>query len=704
MTPDLSYLPGSSRPWPNSLQRWAEVLLLAVCYFVLARIGQVLAIPPGNVTPVWLPSGIIFFALLWRGYYLWPGIFLGAFIGNVWAYIDFSDLDIVQRSLISGTCNGIGDVICGLFGAVMVRRQMMKTVGYLSTRLAIAFLLAAALIGPLTSAVFGVGGLLWAGFIDAASAKMTLITWFTGDAVGVLVFASLLMAWWIPKDLLLVITRPAKAEFVGFGILFCLMLTISLVFAFRNYTFETGLPLMALLPMMGWSVLRLGVRWSFSMAAIVATASILVFFYLKEFTQLLQGDSNYQLLVMQSFVAVLMIATMLLSAITYQWADTFMAMKREKSRAENASRFKSNFLASISHELRTPMNGVIGFIDLLNGTNLTAVQGSYVRGVEQSSRHMMALIEELLDLSKAESGEVDIVKGRYSPRRLAEDLIRMFKPQADKVALPVNEDVAKEVPEWLYGDEKRIRQILLNFLSNALKFTTSGEIRLQIYTVKNNRIRFSVKDSGIGISELDQQMVFEPFRQAQHNQDYHGGTGLGLHICKRLVESMEGEIGVVSKSDSGSIFWFDLPLLVATEETGEGQQAQAGEEFKALDLHVLVADDNQVNLKVVTTMLKRLECSFVCAENGNQVLEIAKENKFDVILLDCMMPEMDGYQAAEFLSREPNINSHTPLVALTANVIEDNKEKCLRAGMTDFLSKPITLKSLYAALIRNSGK
>jgi len=701
MSPNLSFLPGSSAPLPNSQLQWLEVVGLAIVYFLLARIGQYLAIPPGNVTPVWLPSGVIFFALLWRGYYLWPGVFLGAFIGNVWAYIDLSSTEVTLRALMSGMFNGIGDCFCALVGAIAVRRELKKRIGYLSTRLVIAFLGAAVFLGPLLSAVFGVGGLWVASFIETSMALTTLITWFTGDAVGVLIIGSLLFAWWIPGDTLLVITKPSRLEYISFSLLLIFMLVLALSMIFQDLTFETGLPLMSLLPLMGWSVLRLGKRWSFSVAALIASTSIIVFVYISDVADLMPEMGNSQLLVMQSFVTVLMITTMLISAITYQWADTYLVMKRERNRAEEASRFKSNFLASISHELRTPMNGVIGFIDLLRGTDLSGVQASYVRGVEQSSRHMMTLIEELLDLAKAESGEVDIVLERYSPKDLVEGVINLFRPQSDNAGLDLSSDIATDVPACLYGDEQRIRQVLMNFVSNAIKFTTQGEVWVQIYKVSGDKVRFSVRDSGIGIAESDQQVIFQPFAQAAHNEEHHGGTGLGLHICKRLIESMGGEIGVESSSERGSIFWFDLPLHIGDEDSELDILPQQSKPiFAALNLHVLVADDNTVNMTVVTTMLKKLGCGFVCAENGQQVIDLARQEKFDAILLDCMMPEVDGYQAAENLTRQPNINSNTPIIALTANAIDDNRERCLRSGMVDFLSKPITMHSLNQVLVR----
>lgn len=703
MSPNLSFLPGSSDPLPRNVRHWLEILCLGICYFLLARIGQLLAIPPGNVTPVWLPSGIIFFALLWRGYYLWPGVFIGAFVGNIWAYIDFSSIDVTLRALMSGSFNGLGDCLCALLGAIAVRRQLKKRSGYLSTRIVVAFLVAAVFAGPLISALFGVSGLWLAGFVESAMVPTILITWFTGDAVGVLIIGSLLFAWWIPGDTLLTITRPARFEYLSFSVLFIFMLILSLTMVFQDMAFETGLPLMSLLPLMGWSVLRLGKRWSFSVSALIATTSIIVFVYIKDASQVMPEAGNSQLLIMQSFVAVLMITTMLLSAITYQWADTYLVMRRERNRAEEASRFKSNFLASISHELRTPMNGVVGFMDLLRGTELSAVQSSYVRGVEQSSRHMMTLIEELLDLAKAESDEIDIKLARFSPRDLSNELIGLFKPQSDQAGLTLSADIAKDVPECLYGDDKRIRQVLMNFLSNAVKFTTKGEVWLQVYKVGADRVRFSVRDSGIGIAESDQHVIFQPFSQASHNETKHGGTGLGLHICQRLVESMKGEIGVESSQERGSIFWFDLPLHIG--DPNQDDDLQGDEHSHAtpdLNLHVLIADDNTVNIKVVSTMLSRLGCSFVCVENGRQVIDLAEQEKFDVILLDCMMPEIDGYQAAEHLTRQPNINSHTPIIALTANAIEDNRERCLRSGMRDFLTKPVTLQSLYPVLARNT--
>jgi len=688
---------GSKNLLPESSREWLEALLLALVYVVLARAGQTLAIAPGNITPVWLPSGVIFAALLLRGYYLWPGIFFGAAIGNAWAYFDPNLLDVAIRSLCSATLNGVGDVACAWVGAHAVRKQLERGEPYMNVVTCVYFVVYAVLIGPFISAAFGVGGLLAFDFLSVDQFAVALLTWLTGDAVGVLIVGSLLLVWKIPRDNVLEISNPNRSEYLMF-LLSCLaLLIVSLLFIFGSGVFSSGFPLMFLLPILSWSILRLGSRWTFATTSLIAAAAIVSFAV--HYSGSDEVAINTGLVLLQSFIAVLVITVMLISSVSYQWADAYQRMEDARSSAEQSSRFKSNFLSSVSHELRTPMNGVVGFTDLLHNTDLVEVQVGYVDGIEKSARHMMTLIDELLDLAKAESGEIKLNKINFSPASLLDETAELFEHQLHQNTIRLHVQVDQGLPDWLIADTKLIKQILLNFISNAFKFTNAGKITLTVEKEYENWLRFSVTDTGIGISELEQQHIFEPFAQASHNQMIHGGTGLGLYICSRLARSMNGNVGVESIPGQGSTFWFQIPLIEGTA-IEESAQKLTLDQFQPLDLFVLVVEDNPVNSRVVCKMLDRFGCQYLLADNGEVALELAARQHFDIILMDCMMPVMDGCQASRIIRKESELNQRTPIIALTANAMRENRDRCVEYGMNDFLTKPINAKQLYLVLSR----
>lgn len=696
----LVYPLGAGYLTPRSLKQWGEALLLAGIYIALARLGQLLAIEPGNVTPVWFPSGVIFAALLLRGFYLWPGVFLGAFIGNAWAYVSHDYSETLIRALCSATLNGAGDVLCALVGAYVMRQRLMSEEPFLSVANCVYFVLFAVFGGAVISAVFGVGGLVAFGFLPLESVSSTWLTWFIGDAVGILVLGSLLLIWFIPFDPVLHIATPGVKEYLAFIVAGSALLFVTMLFIFREAAFTTGLPLMFLLPMLAWSALRLGLRWTFLVSNIIAFFSLLVFLHY----HVEPGNSEMTagLIVLQSFIAVLLMTVLLFSAVTYQWADTYQKMLNAKQIAEESSRFKSNFLSSVSHELRTPMNGVIGYIDLLHGTDLTAAQAGYINGVDKSAKHMMTLIDELLDLARAESGNVGQHESNYSPVSLLDETSELFEHLLHQTDIGLRVQVDKDLPEWLVGDTKRIKQILVNFVSNAFKFTVQGDIVLRVEMPSALVVRYSVRDSGIGVSEQEKEQIFEPFSHINNGEIYRGGTGLGLHICSRIVNSMGGAIGLESETGEGSSFWFELPLKEGI--AAQDEQKNAGhQKFSALGLHILVAEDNPVNIKVVTALLERFGCKVVAARDGKQAVERAQGQHFDVILMDCMMPVMDGFNAARAIRDNAGLNCRTPIIALTANALSENRDKCFESGMNEFMTKPISAKKLYVAVSRFSA-
>ncbi len=385
------------------------------------------------------------------------------------------------------------------------------------------------------------------------------------------------------------------------------------------------------------------------------------------------------------------------------------ALEEKSVQAEAANIAKSQFLATMSHELRTPMNGVLGMLDVVLKTPLTAQQGEYLDVARKSAQSLLRILNDVLDFSKLEANAVDIENVPYSPRKVIDDVATLLRPKAEEKGLKLKIDSRLEIPERLVGDAVRLRQVLVNLIGNAIKFTDKGHVEVSAglgKTRSSDQLMITVRDTGIGISKTATPKLFKHFAQADSSMSRRfGGTGLGLVICKQIVELMGGEIGVRSEEGKGSAFWFTVPAQsVASCDAGDavlsGEKAATAVAPVARSMRVLAADDHPVNQQVLKLFLASLGHEVVMVENGELAVAAMGTHSFDAIIMDIEMPVMDGVAATKAIRARTGADRDTPVIAVTAHALSGDREKYLDAGMNDYVSKPFNQDELQAALAR----
>lgn len=392
-------------------------------------------------------------------------------------------------------------------------------------------------------------------------------------------------------------------------------------------------------------------------------------------------------------------------------------LEEEKNRADEANQAKSAFMSNMSHEIRTPMNAIVGMTEILLRSDLPSQETEYLHNIKNSGNALLTIINDILDFSKIESGKMDIVSEEYDPMSMFSDLSMIFLNRIGDKDIELIFDIDKNLPVRLYGDSLRIRQIIINLMNNAVKFTDVGTVKLAVSVekIKGEEVGllFSVTDTGQGIMEEDLPKLFGTYQQVDTKKNrYKEGTGLGLSISKQLVEMMGGTIGVRSEYEKGSEFYFTLTQKVvdarSIEEMGQSLTGKKtafiteGEEalnFIAPKANILIVDDNQMNLKVALGLLEPLQMQMHTAENGRQALAMLEKKQYDLVFMDHMMPVMDGIEAVEALRKKNDeYYQKLPVIALTANAVVEARERFKEAGMNDFLSKPIKIKEICNVL------
>jgi len=382
-----------------------------------------------------------------------------------------------------------------------------------------------------------------------------------------------------------------------------------------------------------------------------------------------------------------------------------LAIMREAEIAQKASESKNLFLANMSHEIRTPVTGIIGMSEILSTTDLNSQQADYLQIINESSKILLRLINDILDIAKIEAGKIELHYEPFSLRAMINNIKTLNNPGIINKNNELQVEIDSRLPEIVVSDKLRLEQVLMNLLNNALKFTENGMIRIEASLPEPSTpkiIKISVSDTGIGISENNQDRLFNKFQQLENNMaGLSGGSGLGLYICKHLISYMGGDIGVESKPGEGSTFWFTFESQSIARSVAnipvDSEEDEDDDWDVSLGLNILLVDDKNVNLQVISLMLQAADCNVDLAKNGNEALDVFNHGKHDVVLMDIMMPVMDGVTTMKELRKR--YNQLPPIIAITAHAMAGDREKYLNEGFDAYITKPVTTKKLVSELL-----
>ncbi|QUD89804.1 hybrid sensor histidine kinase/response regulator [Phenylobacterium montanum] len=637
----------------------------------------------GRLAAIWPANAVVTAVLLRAPKRLWPQVLAASLVGNVAAKLIIGSHFI--PSFVLPISNSVEIWIC----AEIVRRFAGAQVDLSRPSHLRIFVASAGLIAPIASGLLAVSVL--ATWRDDAFIS-DLIDWWTADGLGLLIVTPALLA----------LTPPALVELwrlvrSGRGALAILSLVLSLALVFGQTRFPALFLVPGALVYVAFDLQLTGAALALLCTAFAVLIPTVVGLRAEPLSRMPFSDAVVDL---QLFLAAATLLVLPVAAAVARRAQLEEALLRRTFESEAASIAKSEFLANMSHEIRTPLTAVIGFAGLLErAPELSPKSHAHVMRISQSGRALLAIVNDVLDFSELDAGHTRLEPHSFDPAALVREAVDLVADQASAKGLALWLEV-DALPPRLWADSARLRQVLLNLLVNAIKFTDTGsvDVRVSHDGLVGSWLWVTVADTGEGVPERLRHRLFQHFSQVDgSNTRRHGGIGLGLAICKSLVDLMGGDIGVESRDGPGSIFWFTIPAPEAEDDYRAAPPSRApGEPKRQAD--ILVVDDVPANRELVRAMLEAMGHRVEEAGDGLEAVNAAHRLRFDLILMDLHMPRMDGLEATRQIRARSALNCDTPVVALTANVLDADIASCLEAGMDDHLSKPIVPAKLVATI------